>query len=64
MADASVPSATPTSILDPLNSGSDKAQQTQGISLSTFFASLAGGVAIFGIEFLLFLLIKGRLSRI
>jgi len=44
--------------------GSDKAQTTQGISLQTFFVSLVGGLAVFGIELFLFLLIKGKFSRI
>ncbi|KAL3467140.1 hypothetical protein BJX64DRAFT_191506 [Aspergillus heterothallicus] len=39
-------------------------QKTEGISLKTFVASLATGIIIFSVEFLLFLLLKGKLTRI
>lgn len=47
-----------------IDNGAGSAQQSQGISLSTLFASLAGGLGIFAAEFLLFLIIKGKFSRI
>jgi len=50
--------------LPSIDNGSGKAQAAEGISLSTFFTSLIGGLAVFGIELLLFLLIKGKYSRI
>lgn len=63
-ASASASASTATSGLAVLDNGAGKGQQSQGISLSTFLASLAGGLAIFGIEFLLFLVLKGKFSRI
>ncbi|KAL2807652.1 hypothetical protein BJX63DRAFT_64489 [Aspergillus granulosus] len=39
-------------------------QKTEGISIKTFVASLATAIIIFTVEFLLFLLLKGKLTRI
>lgn len=39
-------------------------QSSQGISIQTFLASLATAVVVFAVEFLLFLVIKGKLTRI
>ncbi|KAL4867422.1 hypothetical protein BDV12DRAFT_120716 [Aspergillus spectabilis] len=39
-------------------------QAREGISIKTFLASLAAAIIIFAIEFLLFLLLKGKLTRI
>ena len=61
---AGASAGTSTPGIDAIDNGAGKAQQSQGISLSTFFASLAGGLAIFGVELLLFLIIKGKFSRI
>lgn len=61
MSSTASPTPSPTNLLDQ---GSGRAQSNQGISLNTFFASLVGGLAIFGVEFLLFLIIKGKFSRI
>ncbi|RAL15251.1 putative DUF221 domain protein [Aspergillus homomorphus CBS 101889] len=36
----------------------------EGISIGTFLASLATAVVVFAVEFLLFMLLKGKLSRI
>ncbi|KAI2676559.1 hypothetical protein CBS147317_8670 [Penicillium roqueforti] len=36
----------------------------EGVSISTFLASLATAIVVFVVEFLLFLLLKGKLSRI
>jgi calcium permeable stress-gated cation channel len=58
---------TPTSISDvggAVNSTAGKAQENAGVSLNSFLASLAVAAAVFGVEFLLFLLIKNRFSRI
>lgn len=49
---------------DALDAGAGKAQTSQGITLSTFFASLVGAIAVFAIEFGLFLIIKNKFSRI
>jgi calcium permeable stress-gated cation channel len=47
-----------------LDSSSGSGQRSQGISLKSFLASLAAAVAIFAIEVLLFLILKGKLTRI
>ncbi|KAF7162644.1 hypothetical protein CNMCM5623_007869 [Aspergillus felis] len=39
-------------------------QRSQGVNIQTFLASLATAVIVFAIEFLLFLLLKGKLTRI
>lgn len=36
----------------------------EGISIQTFVASLATAMVVFAVEFLLFLLLKGKLTRI
>jgi hypothetical protein len=36
----------------------------EGVSISTFLASLATAIVVFVVEFLLFLLLKGKLTRI
>jgi calcium permeable stress-gated cation channel len=47
-----------------LDSSSGSGQRSQGMSLKTFLASLVTALAIFGIEILLFLLLKSKLTRI
>lgn len=37
---------------------------TEGVSISTFVASLTTAIVVFAVEFLLFLLLKGKLTRI
>ena len=49
---------------DALNATAGKALQSEGQSINTFFASLGGSFAVFGAQFALFLLIKGKLPRI
>jgi hypothetical protein len=39
-------------------------QKSEGISIKTFVASLATAIIIFTVEFLLFLVLKGKLLRI
>lgn len=41
-----------------------KGQAREGITIKTFVASLAAALIIFGVEFFLFLLLKGKLTRI
>ena len=57
-------SQVPTSFSQALDGGSGTADQSTGISLDSFVASLVSGLAVFGIEFGLFLLLHGRFSRI
>lgn len=56
--------ASPTAIGNVFEQTGGKAQQGAGISLNTFLVSLVGASITFGVQFLLFLLIKGKLSRI
>lgn len=39
-------------------------QKSEGIAINTFLASLATAIVIFAVEFLLFLLLKSKLTRI
>lgn len=39
-------------------------QKSEGVTIDTFLASLATAVVIFAVEFLLFLLLKSKLTRI
>jgi hypothetical protein len=39
-------------------------QRSEGVSIQTFLASLATAVIVFAVEFLLFLLLKGKLTRV
>lgn len=50
--------------LDPFQLVAGKAQESQGISLTTFLVSLAGAAAIFGVECALFILLKDKFKRI
>ena len=56
-------SVAPTSFSEALNQGG-QAEQSAGISLDSFFASVVSGLAVFGIELCLFLLLHGRFGRI
>jgi hypothetical protein len=49
---------------DALDSQSGTGQRAAGISISTFVASLAAAIVVFTVEFLLFLALKGKLTRI
>ncbi|EED23543.1 DUF221 domain protein, putative [Talaromyces stipitatus ATCC 10500] len=49
---------------DILDGGGATGDEKQGISVSTFVASLATGAIVFAIEALLFLMLKGNLRRI
>ncbi|PGH12545.1 hypothetical protein AJ80_06706 [Polytolypa hystricis UAMH7299] len=47
-----------------LDAQSGTGQKTAGISISTFLASLATAMVVFAAEFLLFVVLKGKLTRI
>lgn len=47
-----------------LDGSSGTAQRSQGMTINTFLASLATALIVFGVELLLFLLLKGKLTRI
>ena len=56
--------AAPTSAGGFFNGPSGTAQRNSGQSLPTFISSLVSGLAVFGIEFGLFLLLNSKFSRI
>lgn len=58
------PVPKPSSVGDALDAQNGTGQRATGISLSTFIASLAAALAAFAVEFLLFLFLKGKLTRI
>lgn len=39
-------------------------QKKEGVTISTFLASLGTAIVIFAVEFLLFMVLKGKLTRI
>lgn len=39
-------------------------RKAEGVSISTFLSSLATAIIVFVVEFILFILLKGKLSRI
>lgn len=58
------PSSVPESVGRALDMQSGTAQKDTGMSIATFLASLATAVIIFALEFILFLVLKGKLTRI
>jgi hypothetical protein len=58
------PEPTATSLSNATSAGAGKAQSSVGLSFASFLASLATGLALFGIQFLLFNILKGRFPRI
>lgn len=64
MSSTAAPSSTPTNLVEAIDSAAKKATATEGISLNSFFASLAAAAIIFVVQFLLFLSLKNRLPRI
>ena len=64
MASSTSATTAPTSFGEALNSKSQTTQGSAGISLDSFLASLVSGLAVFGVEVGLFLLLHARFSRI
>ena len=58
------PSSVPSGVEAALNAASGTGQKSAGMSISTFLASLATAIIIFAVEFLLFVVLKGKLTRI
>lgn len=56
--------AVPTNFGQILNAGAGRAAESEGQSLYSFLTSLYAGLAVFGIELAVFLLIKNKLIRI
>lgn len=63
MSSSTSATAAPTSFDEALAQGGT-ASQSAGISLDSFIASLVSGIAVFGVEFGLFLLLHGKFGRI
>ena len=57
-------SALPTSLSSGLNSTGGAGLKTNGQSFPAFISAVAAGLAVFGIEFAIFLLINGHFTRI
>ena len=53
-----------SSLEDALEHAGGHGKSAQGESVSTFVASLATAMIVFAVEFLLFILLKGKLTRI
>ncbi|KAL2872564.1 putative DUF221 domain protein [Aspergillus lucknowensis] len=54
----------PNDLGSALEQAGGNGQTKEGISIKTFLASLATAIIIFAVEFLLFMLLKGKLTRI
>lgn len=53
-----------STLIDALDQAGGHGKADQGESLSSFLASLGTAVAVFGVEFFLFMMLKGKLTRI
>jgi hypothetical protein len=53
-----------TGLEEALEHTGDHGRTSSGVSIQTFLASLATAIVVFVVEFLLFLLLKGKLTRI
>jgi hypothetical protein len=58
-----IPRST-VNITAALNASSNAAQRNQGASLHSFLASLTVSASIFGLEIVLFILLKDRLTQL
>ena len=52
------------SVNNALNGSAGKGQTNEGISLGSFLASVSAAALVFGVEFLLFVAIKNKFTRI
>jgi Late exocytosis, associated with Golgi transport len=57
-------SPTTTNVSDPYSEAAGKGQSSEGMSLESFLASLAVAAAVFGVEVLLFVLLRTKLQRV
>ena len=64
MSSTSTAGPVPTNLSSALSMGSGKALQTSTQSASAFFAAVALSIAVFGVEVVAFLIIKGYFPRI
>lgn len=56
--------STPTTVGDPFASSAGSALNSVGMSLETFLSSLAVAAAVFGVEVMLFVLLRTKLQRV
>lgn len=49
---------------DALENAGGTGQSSEGVTIKTFVASLATAIIVFSVEFLLFLALKGKLTRV
>ena len=66
MSRTAAPTATapPASLDEAISLAGNKANATEGISLTVFLASFSVAAIAFGVQFLIFVLLRGRLIRI
>ncbi|CUS12182.1 unnamed protein product [Tuber aestivum] len=55
---------TSTSVADAVGKSAGKGQEEEGMSLESFLASLAVAAAVFGVEVLIFVLLRTKLQRV
>lgn len=55
---------TPTAVGDPFANSAGSALASVGMSLETFLSSLAVAAAVFGVEVMLFVLLRTKLQRV
>jgi hypothetical protein len=53
-----------SSLEEALSHTGGNGKSEEGVSLKSFLASLATAMIVFAVEFLLFMLLKGKLTRI
>lgn len=53
-----------SSLEEALSHTGGQGRTEEGVSLKSFLASLATAMIVFAVEFLLFILLKGKLTRI
>jgi hypothetical protein len=54
----------PSGLEQALEHSGSRGRTNEGVNVKTFVASLATAIVVFAVEFLLFLLLKGKLTRI
>ena len=55
---------TPTSVSQAINATTGSAQSQQGVSLETFLASLSVAAVVFGVQVVLFVLLRKKMKRV
>jgi len=63
MSNSSIATA-PANVTDAIGKSGGKGQSEEGMSLESFLASLAVAAAVFGVEVLIFVLLRTKLQRV